>query len=291
MKNVLITGSGSYVGTQVAAYLMKWPDRFRVETLDVRGESWKNASFSGFDVVFHVAALVHDAKRMKDESQWPTYEAVNTTLTLEIAEKAKNEGVRQFLFMSTAAVYGVGGAVGKKVIIDDTTPLCPRDNYGKSKLAAEQGLLPMSGDGFKVVILRPPMIYGKGCKGNYVTLAKLARKMPVFPKVENQRSMLYIQNFAEFLRQVIENEDAGIFCPQNREYTNTSQMVQAIGKARGKHILLVPGFTWAIRLLGHCTDLAEKAFGNWCYHRQLSDYREDYCVKTLEESIFETENP
>lgn len=291
MKNVLITGSGSYVGTQVAAYLMKWPDRFRVETLDVRGDGWKTASFSGFDAVFHVAALVHDAKRMKDESQWPAYEAVNTTLTLEIAEKAKREGVRQFLFMSSAAVYGVDSTVGKKVIIDGTTSLRPRDNYGKSKLAAEQGLLPMSGDGFRVAILRPPMIYGKGCKGNYVTLAKLARKMPVFPRVENQRSMLYIDNFAEFLRQVIENEDAGIFCPQNREYTNTAQMVQAMGKARGKRIFLIPGFAWAIRLVGHCTDLAGKAFGNWCYDRQLSDYREDYCIKTLEESIFETEDP
>lgn len=289
MKNVLITGIGSYVGTQVAAYLMKWPDRFRVETLDVRGEDWKRSSFSGFDVVFHVAALVHDARSMNDESQWPKYEAVNTALTLEIAQKARAEGVGQFLFMSTAAVYGVACSLRQPVVIDATTPLRPRDNYGKSKLAAEQGLLPMSGDGFKVAILRPPMIYGKGCRGNYVTLEKLARKMPVFPMVENQRSMLYIRNFAEFLRMVIENEDSGIFCPQNREYTNTSRMVQTIGKARGKTILLIPGFTWAIRLLSHCTGLAEKAFGNWCYDRSLSDYKEDYCIKTLEESIFESE--
>lgn len=289
MKQVLITGAGSYIGTKMEQYLVQFPDLFRVETLDVRGEEWKNADFSPFDAVFHVAALVHDAKSKDDAAQWPRYKAVNTDLALAVAEKAKKAGVKQFLFMSTAAVYGIDGKVGKPVVITADTPLEPKDNYGKSKLLAEQGLLGMMDDGFKVVILRPPMIYGKGCKGNYVSLSRLAGKMPVFPKVKNQRSMLHIDNFVEFLCLMIENEDSGIFCPQNRKYTNTSQLVQTIRAVRGKETLLIPGFGWVVRLLGHVTPLAEKAFGNWCYDWSLSDYRNDYQVWTIGESIEKTE--
>lgn len=289
MKKILITGAGSYIGTQVESYLSQWPDRYRVESLDMRGEDWKKTPFAGFDVVFHVAGLVHDAKTRDDPAQWPKYEAVNTRLALETAQKAKAEGVGQFLFMSTAGVYGIDGKVGQSVVIDRNTPLNPKNNYGRSKLQAEQAIAPLADDHFKVVILRPPMIYGKGCKGNYVTLAKLAGKLPVFPKVENRRSMLYVENFAEFIRLMVENEAQGLFCPQNDAYTNTSAMVARIAQERGKRMILVPGFTWAIKLLSRFTGLAEKAFGSWCYDRSLSDYSQNYCVKSLEESIRETE--
>lgn len=289
MKNILITGAGSYVGEAVARYLSAWPESYRVESLDMRGDGWKTADFTPFDAVLHVAGLVHDPKTRDDPHQWQRYEAVNTRLAIETAQKAKASGVGQFLFMSTAGVYGLDGRVGEDVIIDRNTPLMPKNNYGLSKLKAEQGLIPLGDDRFKVVILRPPMIYGKGCKGNYVTLAKLAGKLPVFPKVDNRRSMLYIDNFAEFVRLLVENREQGVFCPQNDQYTNTSAMVAEIARLRGKKLLLVPGLTWALKLMGRATDLAEKAFGSWCYDRSLSSYRQNYCVKSLEESIRETE--
>lgn len=290
MKNILITGANSYVGDSVAAYLGRWPEKYRVETLDMRGEAWKTVDFSPYDAILHVAGLVHNAKTRDDPAELSRYEAVNTHLAVETAKKAKREGVGQFLFMSTAGVYGIDGKVGAPVIIDGNTPLNPGNNYGLSKLKAEQGLLPLGEEGFRMVILRPPMIYGRGCKGNYVTLTKLARKMPVFPRVDNRRSMLYIENFAEFVRLMVENQEQGIFCPQNDEYTNTSRMVAEIARAHGKKLLLIPGFTWALKLLGRYTDLAEKAFGNWCYDRSLSDYAQPYCVKTLAQSIAETES-
>lgn len=289
MKNILITGAGSYVGEAVARYLSAWPESYRVESLDMRGDGWKTADFTPFDAVLHVAGLVHDPKTRDDPHQWQRYEAVNTRLAIETAQKAKASGVGQFLFMSTAGVYGLDGRVGEDVIIDRNTPLMPKNNYGLSKLKAEQGLIPLGDDRFKVVILRPPMIYGKGCKGNYVTLAKLAGKLPVFPKVDNRRSMLYIDNFAEFVRLLVENREQGVFCPQNDQYTNTSAMVAEIARLRGKKLLLVPGLTWALKLMGRATDLAEKAFGSWCYDRSLSSYKQNYCVKSLEESIRETE--
>lgn len=289
MKNILITGAGSYVGEAVARYLSAWPESYRVESLDMRGDGWKTADFTPYDAVLHVAGLVHDPKTRDDPHQWQRYEAVNTRLAIETAQKAKASGVGQFLFMSTAGVYGLDGRVGEDVIIDRNTPLMPKNNYGLSKLKAEQGLIPLGDDRFKVVILRPPMIYGKGCKGNYVTLAKLAGKLPVFPKVDNRRSMLYIDNFAEFVRLLVENREQGVFCPQNDQYTNTSAMVAEIARLRGKKLLLVPGLTWALKLMGRATDLAEKAFGSWCYDRGLSSYKQNYCVKSLEESIRETE--
>ena len=166
----------------------------------------------------------------------------------------------------------------------------PVDNYGISKLKAEEGLAELAGEGFKIAVLRPPMIYGKGCKGNYVTLAKLAKKLPCFPWVENQRSMLYMENLAEFVRLVIDDGAEGVFCPQNNEYTNTCDMVNEIAHANGKGILMIPGFGWALKLLRPLTGMVDKAFGSLCYDFELSNYRKDYCVKTLRESILETES-
>ena len=289
MKKILITGANSYVGVSVETYLKRWQDRYLVDTVDMMGDSWKEKDFSGYDAVFHVAGLVHMEKAKNDPQQAALYEKVNTLLAVETAEKARAEGVKQFLFMSSASVYGLTAPMGKVVMITKDTPLNPVDNYGISKLKAEEGLAALAGEGFKLAILRPPMIYGKGCKGNYVTLAKLAKKLPFFPWVENQRSMLYMENLAEFVRLVIDDEAEGIFCPQNNEYTNTCDMVNEIAHANGKGILMIRGFGWALKLLRPVTGMVDKAFGSLCYDFELSRYPRDYCVKTLQESIMETE--
>ena len=290
MKKILITGVDSYVGVSVERYLGRWPEGYQVDTLDMRGDGWRDASFLGYDAVFHVAGLVHMEKAKNDPEQAARYEKVNTVLAVDTAAKAKAEGVKQFIFMSSASVYGLTAPMGKVVMITKDTPLQPVDNYGTSKKKAEEGLRALAGDGFKLAILRPPMIYGKGCKGNYVTLAKLAKKLPVFPWVENQRSMLYMENLAEFVRLVIDDEAEGVFCPQNKEYTNTCDMVNEIAHANGKGIVLIRGFGWALKLLRPLTGMVDKAFGSLCYDFEISNYPRDYCVKTLQESILETEH-
>lgn len=156
-------------------------------------------------------------------------------------------------------------------------------------MQAEKGIQPLSDERFHVVILRPPMIYGPGSKGNYPVLSKLARKLPLFPVVRNQRSMLYIGNLMEFIRLMIENEEQGIFWPQNREYSNTTELVRLIAEAHGRKILLVPGFGWALKLMSYITGLINKAFGSLCYEQSMSWYHENYCLTTLEESIQKTE--
>lgn len=289
MKRILITGIGSYIGSHVKAYLEQWPERYQVEMISLRTDDWRQRSFAGFDAVLHAAGIVHQPKSKDDPSQAELYDRVNHLLAVEVAEKAKCEGVGQFLFLSTEAVYGIHAPMGKVITITKDTPLHPDDNYGISKAKAEEGIGALRDDSFKVAILRPPMIYGKGCKGNYQTLSKLAKKLPAFPLIENQRSMLYIDNLCEFIRLLVEDEADGLFCPQNEEYVSTSDMVNRIAHLNGRGILMVRGFGWALKLLRPMTGMVDKAFGSLCYDRSLSDYPKNYCVKSFDESIAETE--
>ena len=289
MKRILITGIGSYIGSHVKAYLEQWPEHYQVETVTLRTGDWRQRSFAGFDAVLHAAGIVHQPKSKDDPSQAELYDRVNHLLAVEVAEKAKCEGVGQFLFLSTEAVYGIHAPVGKVITITKDTPLHPVDNYGISKAKAEEGIWALRDDTFKVIILRPPMIYGKGCKGNYQALSKLAKKLPVFPLVENQRSMLYIDNLCEFIRLLVEDEADGLYCPQNEEYVSTADMVNRIAHVNGRGILMVRGFGWALKLLRPMTGMVDKAFGSLCYDRSLSDYPKNYCMKSFDESIAETE--
>lgn len=289
MKRILITGANSYIGTSVETYLRQWPAKYHVDTVDMIDGTWRQKSFAGYDAVYHVAGIAHSDTGMVTEERKAFYYKINTELTVETAQKAKADGVKQFIFMSSAIVYGDSAPIGKSKHITKDTPVSPANFYGDSKVQAENGIIPLSDDGFKVVILRPPMIYGKGSKGNYPVLSKLAQKMPIFPKVENRRSMLYIGNLAEFVRLMIENEESGIFWPQNAEYSDTCNLVQMIARAHGKKVRLLPGFSWALRLLSHVTGLVNKAFGSLSYDMEMSGYHTDYRMATLEESIKETE--
>ena len=289
LKRILITGANSYIGTSVETYLNQWPDRYSVDTLDMLDPNWREYDFTGYDSVYHVAGIAHADTGYVSEETKQQYFEVNTALTIETARIAKAAGVPQFIFMSSAIVYGDAAPIGQMKMITKDTPTSPTNFYGNSKIQAEKGLLELAGQTFKVVILRPPMIYGKGSKGNYPKLSGMARKMPVFPKVYNQRSMLYIGNLTEFVRLMIENEESGIFRPQNGEYSNTSELVQMIAKAHGRKVRLAGGCQWLLKLLSKCTGLVNKAFGSLTYDMEMSNYKDDYRRYTLEESIEETE--
>lgn len=289
MKRILITGANSYIGTSFEKYISQWPEKYQVDTLDMIDGSWREKSFSGYDVVYHVAGIAHSDNGKISVQKEKLYRSVNTDLTVETAKNAKADGVKQFIFMSSAIVYGESGKIGKKKVITKDTPMNPANCYGDSKVQAEKGIESLKDKNFKVVILRPPMIYGKGCKGNFPQLEKFAIKLPLFPYVKNERSMLYIGNLVEFVRLIIENEEEGIFWPQNAEYSNTSELVKEIGKAKGKKVHLIKGFGWALRFLSLFTGLVNKAFGNLSYDMSMSEYKEDYRKYNLEESIELTE--
>lgn len=257
MKKILITGANSYVGTSFEKWLSKWPDKYHVDTIDMKERSWRAKSFKDYDVVFHVAGIAH-RKETKENAH--EYYEVNRDLAVETARKAKNEGVAQFILMSTMGVYGMLTGVIKK-----DTVLNPKTHYGKSKLQAEEQVQKLSDDNFRVVILRPPMIYGRNCMGNYQKLAKLARVTLVFPDIKNKRSMIYIDNLSEFIRDVIDKQSRGIYCPQNGEYVCTSHLVREIANCHGHKIYMTRLFSSVLELMICHNSQISKVFGNLCY--------------------------
>lgn len=285
MRNVLITGANSYIGTSFEHWVEKHPDKYVVDTIDMIDSSWKNKDFSEYDVVFHVAGIAHVSSDPKLEH---LYYNVNRDLTVEVAKKAKEEGVKQFIFMSSIIVYG-DSSIHKRVI-DKTTIPTPSNFYGNSKLQAEEGIKELEDDKFKIVILRPPMIYGKCSKGNYPKLSKAAQKLPIFPDISNERSMLHIDNLCEFIRLMIDNEESGLFFPQNAEYVRTSEMVQLISEVHGKKIRMTKIFNPIIRLM-FGINIVNKVFGNLVYEKSMSEYDKDnYRIRDFIETIKLTEN-
>ena len=288
-KKVLITGQGSYIGTAVERWLLKDKDHYQVDTLDMQDETWRDTDFSQYDVVYHVAGIAHADVGNVTEEQKQLYYKVNTDLTIEVAERARQAKVKQFIFMSSMIVYS---GCKENFITSETEP-CPLNFYGDSKWRADQKIQEIDAENFKVVVLRPPMIYGKGSKGNYPQLAKLASKLPVFPIVKNQRSMLHIDNLCQFVKLMIDNEEHGVFFPQNGEYSNTSDMVQMIAEVKGHRIIMIPFVGIFIKLLekvpGKIGGLTIKAFGNSSYDMSMSEYKANYRVNSLRKSIVLTE--
>ncbi len=296
-RRVLITGAGSYIGESFENWAKEhYPVNFTIDTLDMQDPSWREADFSPYDAVFHVAGIAHADIGKVSEAEKKKYYAVNTDLAIETAEKAKAGGVRQFVFMSSMIIYGDSAPYGKEKMIDEHTLPAPANFYGDSKWQADKGVRALADEDFRVAVLRPPMIYGRESKGNYRTLEKLAKKLPVFPDVENRRSMLYIDNLCEFLCKLMLSGEGGIYFPQNGEYTKTSEMVREIAEAAGKKIwvtkLLKPVVVAGSYVPGKISGLVDKAFGNNAYSQELSRYDGlEFDVTNPGKSILETEMP
>ena len=305
-KKVLITGAGSYIGESFSTYASTHYPSLSISAIDMLDGSWRDKAFSSYDIIYHVAGIAHADVGNVDEATKDKYYKVNTDLVVEVAEKAKAEGVKEFIFMSSMIVYGDSAPYGKKKVINKTTTPQPANFYGDSKLQADVAVRDLADDSFKVIVLRPPMIYGKGSKGNYPTLAKLAQKLPVFPKIENERSMLHIDNLCEFLCQIMlvkemkekkveeKKENEIVLIPQNVEWIKTSEMVREIGEVCGKSIKLLKVLNPAVwvgsKVPGKIGGLVNKAFGNSCYAHEVSVYEGiDYQKIDLKESIRRTE--
>ena len=281
MKRVLITGAGSYVGTRVQQWLQPFPDKFVVDAVDTVADNWRKADFSKYDVVYNVAGIAH-VKAAQGEA--PLYYAVNKDMVITIAEAAKAAGVRHFIHMSSMIVYKEVKTLEGKQIHRNSEP-APDGFYGDSKLQGEIGIRALADERFKVCILRPPMIYGPGCKGNFPRLVWLARKTPFFPAWHNQRSMLYIDNLCEFVKQVILHELDGICFPQNSEYADTVEIIRYYSKAFGRKVWITKFFNPIIRLLGNHVRSLGKMFSNSTYDMEMSKYPFDYQVVSLEDSF------
>ena len=256
MKKILITGAGSYIGTCFAQYMAQWPEQYAVDAVDMLGD-WQAQDFSGYDAVYHVAGIAHIKETAENAH---LYYEVNCDLALQTAQKAKDSGVPLFVFLSSMSVYGMDeGAINKDTVPD------PKSHYGISKWKAEQELAHKVCDTFRVAVLRPPMVYGDGCKGNYQSLVSFAKKLPVFPDYSNKRSMLHVDNLSAYVKKVIDTDAAGLHLPQDPDYVCTCKMVQQIAESMGKKMRLWKLLNPAVWLLKICTSKGKKAFGNLYY--------------------------
>ena len=284
MKKILITGAGSYVGENVRKYIMQTAgDQFVIDAVDTFGDNWKKADFSQYDVVYHVAGIaeVNGKKGMEQ-----LYYKVNTDLTIEIAKHAQANGVKQFIFMSSMIVYKETQSLKGNIITPESMP-APNGVYGDSKLKAEEGLKDVAkGKGrMKVCILRPPMIYGPNSKSNLVRLGKLGTKVPFFPNWRNKRSMLYIDNLGEFVKQAVLRELEGTFYPQNRELSATVDIIRFFAKAAGHRIWITKLLNPFVWLGSFVLQPINKMFADSYYVPEMSEYGFEYQIVSFEESL------
>jgi len=290
IKRVLITGKDSYIGQSVLVWLKDFfSGQLIVDELCVKDEAWQNVDFANYDAVFHVAGIAHSDIGKADEDARKLYRSVNTDLAIAVATKAKREKVPHFIFMSSMIVFGDSAPIGERKRISKGDAPNPANFYGDSKLQAEIGITSLQDEHFRVAIIRPPMVYGKNVKGNYPRLVQLAKKMPLFPAVENERSMIHIDNLCEFIRLILVDQADGTFHPQNAEYVQTSDLVAKIAAGYGRKIRLVKFLNPFLQPLAKISSAVNKVFGNLSYDMALSEYRTNYRVRSFEESVKLTE--
>jgi UDP-glucose 4-epimerase len=254
MLNIIIIGENSYIGGSFEDFAR---GKFNITKVSSRENAWKNADFSGCDCVLYCAGIAH----VKNADN-ALYFAVNCDLALEIAEKAKSGGALQFIYLSSAAVYNYNNQTGE---INADTPANPVDSYGQSKLKAENELKKLQDNDFAVTLIRSPMVYGAGCKGNFQRLLKLAKICPVFPDINNRRSMIYIDNLSYFIAWAVQNRQAGIFFPQNAQHVNTGELFKSMRAHLNKKTCLTRIFNPVIRLFSKRMSTLDKLFGDFAY--------------------------
>lgn len=276
MKRILITGANSYIGTSFENYIKQWPDCYRVDTVDMIDGSWQNADFSAYDVIFHVAGIAHIKETPENAD---LYYRVNRDLVIETAKKAKAEKVPYFIFLSSMSVYGMD----QGVITPETKP-APVSNYGKSKLQAEEALAALQDEDFCIAIARPPMVYGKNCRGNFQLMSTLVRKSPIFPAIQNQRSMISITNLCAFIRLLVDKQQGGVFFPQNKAYVNTTEMAKLIAKALDRKLWFSRLAGWGVKMLIPLFSKAKKAFASLIY-QDLEVFDFCYCEEDFSQSV------
>jgi len=265
MKRILVTGKNSFIAGHFSQYMEAHRDKYSVELASVRDGLWQDIDFSKYDCIIHAAGIAHVGYR--DEMQ-AEYMKINRDLTLDIAKAAKTAGAKQFIFLSSIIIYGPAAKAGETRYIDAATPPAPENAYGESKLLAENGLRELASEDFAVTILRLPMVYGEGCRGNYALLKKYARLLPVFPALCGCRSAISAGSLAAELRRYADMRKSGTFFPQDGEYSTACGMLKAIRADMGKRTYITHLFDPAIRLLGG-VGIMRRIFGGIAYEKSL----------------------
>lgn len=277
--NIIIFGAGSYIGEHYREALQSRGHRVTmVDAIKVKPD---DIDFTGVETVINVAGIAH-IKITPDMED--LFYKVNTDLATTLCRVAKARGVRQYIYMSSMNVYG-----DTSNCIYSRAQENPKNFYGKSKLLADKNIHEMATEDFKVASVRPPVVYGKGCKGNFVLLVKLSKMFFLFPEFKNTKSLIYIDNLSNLICDIVEDSEGGFFHPQNAEYTNIVEIIKEVRSAMGKKTLIIPGLGWMVRLLMKLSHKAERAFADDYYDLDFSKYRDNsYCTVSFKDSIRRT---
>lgn len=281
MKYVLIVGKNSYIGSSIIEWFSENYNDYTFKTISVRNDSWKNEDFSKYDAVIHLAGMVHEREKKEN---WSQYLMLNSIIPYEVAYKAKKSGVKHFIFFSTKGVY----KPNIPVITKETVPL-PTKLYGKSKLEGEKSVLSLKDDMFRVSVLRPAVVYGEGCKGNFPKLVKLSKIIHCFPYCKNKRSMIYIWNLCEYTHMLLENPiDEDIFFPQDSKSIGTTDIMVELWRSRGENYHISKFLAFCVKIMLNIPkfETLKTAFSSTVYDKSMSDdYNNRYCIFTFEEAI------
>jgi len=255
--NILLTGASGFLGDPLSDFLDQ-DSRFVLTRAVRRKASLKNsrdaliddlhagtdwaAALNGQDVVVHAAARAHI---MKDEVPDPLAEycKVNVEGTLNLARQAAEAGVSRFIYISSIKVNGEQTPLGKPFTAEDVP--APEDPYGVSKLEAETGLHEIaSATGMEVVIIRPPLVYGPGVKGNFASMIKLVEKGLPLPlgAIHNKRSLVALDNLVDLIIKCIDHPAAAnqVFLAGDGQDVSTTELLRGVGRAMGKPARLIP---------------------------------------------------
>lgn len=292
--NILVTGANGFIGEALISSLLQTLHKpiacvrqsvkptldceYRfIDKLDATTD-WQDV-LKDIDAIIHCAAILPTNKN--NLSGIDKAQEVNEAATINLAQYAIQRGVKHFVFLSSMSVYGLNTGH-----ITASTPLNPNTPYGQSKTKAEDALKALNSEEFTVTIIRPPMVYGANCKGNFKTLYKIANVAPIFPKVNNTRSAIFIDNLSEFIKIVIDNKIEGTLFPQNKVYLNTSETVSLLAKVSSKKIHLSKLAGFGVNLFMFSPTI-QKAFGSLTYDPSLPGGPEnlEYNLVSFKDSV------
>ena len=282
MFNILIIGKTGYVSKCFQSYIKQFSD-IEITAISVRNVEWKKMNFSRYHAVFNAIGLAHDNARKGTDKQ---FRYLNVELPVQIAEKAKKDGVKTFIHMSSMIVYGENANVENQSLINEKTEPNPAGIYGMSKLEGEKALLTLNDKSFNVAIIRAPLVYNENATDNFKRLKDFALTYSIFPKIDNMRSMLYADNLCELVRLIVVENGSGYYYPQDEDYYCTSKLVKDIANTAGKKMHLTKIFNLPIYIFSKRILLIRKVFGSLAYDNTISEAFEGrYRIVCYEEAI------
>lgn len=220
MSRILITGTNSFVGTNIIRY-SKYREIDEISLFDHKPEE---IDFSKYDIVIHLVAIVHQKISIPEKE----YMKINRDLCLDTAKNAKKGGVKQFIFLSSVKVYGK--YIHGKGAWNEFSECHPDDSYGISKYEAEKGLRQLEDKNFRVSIVRTPLVYGDGVRANMLSIIKLIKTIRILPfkNIRNKRNFSCAQNLAAFIDRIIERNSSGTFIAMDKEAISTTELTEII---------------------------------------------------------------